>query len=94
MDDCSRFCVIAHHRGAGHRAGGVSGLRGRPDEVLTDIQTGWRVDDLCSGRPPGEDHDVRHPPVVVVDRVERTCDFWPVDHVGGRDHCRWEGVPC
>jgi hypothetical protein len=35
------------------------------ERVLTDIQTRWRVDDLCSGRPPGEDHDVRHPPVVV-----------------------------
>ena len=30
----------------------------------------------------------------LLDRVERTRDSWPVDHVGGRGHCRWEGVPC
>jgi hypothetical protein len=37
----------------------------RIERVLTDIQTGWRSDDLCSGWPSGEDHGVRRPPAVV-----------------------------
>jgi hypothetical protein len=27
-------------------------------------------------------------PSSLLDRLERTRDFWPVDHVGGRGHCR------
>jgi Integrase core domain len=74
VDDHSRLAyveVLTDERGttcAGflRRAGAFfAGYGITVERVMTDIQTGWRVDDLCSGRPPGEDHDVRHPPVVV-----------------------------
>jgi|tagenome__1003787_1003787.scaffolds.fasta_scaffold20911698_2 hypothetical protein len=71
VDDCSRFCVIATvlARATGRAVclAFAAALRryGIPDEVLTDIQTGWRSDDLCFGWPSGEDHGVRRPPAVV-----------------------------